>query len=210
MKTPASVMAGVLNRAIKSLIQYDPKAAKKLKPLAGKTVKLVIEPIHFSLLLTIREDTLEVSDDKDTEGQPIQPNTTISGKPSALFAMGTNQHIPGIDGVNIQGDASTGQFVADFLKQLDPDWEDAWCDLLGEGPGYHVSQFLNSMKSAGTQLFKSLRDSSHDYLTEESREVVTQREMEAFLDGVDDLRADWTRLERKWQQYQKNNQENES
>ena len=210
MNAPASVVAGVLNRAIKSLIKYDPKAAKKLKPLAGKTVKLVIEPVKFSLLLSIQEDTLEVTSDQGTDGQPITPSTTISGKPSALFAMGTNQHIPGIDGVNIQGDASTGQFVADFLKQLEPDWEDAWCDLLGEGPGYQVSQFLDTMKSAGTQLFKSLRDSSHDYLTEESREVVTNREMEDFLDGVDDLRADWTRLERKWQQHQQSNQDNES
>ena len=191
--------ARIMTAAIKKMIQYDPQSVKKLKPLAGKKVQLNIQPIDQSLVLLIHADTIEVSTDNISG-----IDTTISGKPSSLFAMSTNQHIPGLDGVSIHGDATTGQFIADFLKQLNPDWEDAWCDLLGEGPGYQVSEFLKSVKKAGASLFNSVRQSSQEYLLEENRELVSPHEMELFLDQVDDLQSDLVRLEQKLTQLQNN------
>lgn len=182
----------MMNRAINKLISYDPKAAKKLNTLSGKAIRIVIEPIKLSFELVIEQDTIQVCQDA---GRPV--DTTISGKPSALFAMSTNQHVPGLDGVQIQGDASSGQFVVDFLKQLQPDWEDAWCDLLGEGPGYQVSQFLQSMKANSSRLFSSLRRNTREYLLEENRELISNEEMDDFLDAVDDLRADVARIEQR-------------
>jgi ubiquinone biosynthesis protein UbiJ len=142
----------------------------------------------------LQDETIVISTDDN-----IEVDTTISGKPTALFAMSTNQHIPGLDGVGINGDASTGQFVADFLKNLRPDWEDAWCDLLGEVPGYHVSQLIKTLSSAGKSFVDSVRNSSKEFLLEENRELISGHEMEDFLDQVDDLSADVTRLEKKLQ-----------
>ncbi len=195
-KAPSTI-ARLLTAAMQKMIQYDADAVKKLKPLAGKKVKIHIQPINQSVVLILQTDTIEVSTD-DT----LTVDTTISGKPTALFAMSTNQHIPGLDGVTINGDATTGQFVADFLKQLKPDWEDAWCDLLGEGPGYQVSELLKGIHQAGSSLFSSLRQSTQEYLLEENRELVSPHEMEQFLDQVDDLKSDTVRLERKLAQYQ--------
>jgi len=188
----------MMNSAIKKLISYDPEATKRLKKLAGKKVRVEVQPTQLSFVMTISADTLEVNSDKQAD-----VDTTISGKPSALFAMSTNQHIPGLDGVQIQGDATTGQFIADFLKQLKPDWEDAWCDLLGEGPGYQVSQLMEKLKNTGQSLAESLRRNSREYLLEENRELISVEEMEHFFDEVDDLRADLIRVERKINQHKK-------
>ena len=190
-KAPSPI-ARIMTATIQKMIQYDAQSIKKLKPLAGKKVKIHIQPINQVVILLLQAETIEVSTDVS-----LAVDTTISGKPSALFAMSTNQHIPGLDGVTINGDATTGQFVADFLKQLTPDWEDAWCDLLGEGPGYQVSELLKSVKQAGISLFSSVRISSQEYLLEENRELVSPHEMDAFFDEVDDLRSDAVRLERK-------------
>ncbi len=190
-KAPSPI-ARIMTATIQKMIQYDAQSIKKLKPLAGKKVKIHIQPINQVVILLLQAETIEVSTDES-----LAVDTTISGKPSALFAMSTNQHIPGLDGVTINGDATTGQFVADFLKQLTPDWEDAWCDLLGEGPGYQVSELLKSVKQAGISLFSSVRISSQEYLLEENRELVSPHEMDAFFDEVDDLRSDAVRLERK-------------
>ncbi len=190
-KAPSPI-ARMMTAAIQKMIQYDAQSVKKLKPLAGKKVKIHIQPINQVVILLLQSETIEVSTDES-----LAVDTTISGKPSALFAMSTNQHIPGLDGVTINGDATTGQFVADFLKQLKPDWEDAWCDLLGEGLGYQVSELLKSVKQAGISLFNSARMSSQEYLLEENRELVSPHEMDAFFDQVDDLRSDAVRLERK-------------
>ena len=188
----SSPMSRVLSAAIKKMIKYDHQAIKKLKPLAGKKVKIIIQPVNQSMVLLIHKDTIEISTDDQ-----IEADTTISGKPSSLFAMSTNQHIPGLDGVTINGDATTGQFIAEFLKQLKPDWEDAWCDLLGEGPGYQVSELLKNFKRAGSNLMASVKQSSHEYLLEESRDLVSAHEMDEFLDQVDDLQSDVTSLSRR-------------
>lgn len=189
IKTAPSLLASILSKSIQKALQYDPKSVKKLAQFADKKVKITIQPINQSIVILIHEDNLSVSTDAE-----LTVDTTISGKPSALFAMSTNQHIPGLDGVSINGDATTGQFMADFLKQLQPDWEDAWCDLLGEVPGYHVNQFIKGLKEAGNSLFNSVRTSSKEYLLEENRELISPREMEDFLDQVDDLRADTDRI----------------
>ncbi len=194
-----SILASIMTSAIQKLIKYDHQAAKKLKPYAGKKVKINIQPIDQSIVFILQENTIDVS--TDTE---LEVDTTISGKPSSLFAMSTNQHIPGLDGVVINGDATTGQFVADFLKQLSPDWEEAWCDLLGEIPGYHVSNFLKGLSKAGKSFAQSMKSSTQEYLLEENRELVHPDEMETFLDQVDDLNADVTRLERKIKALQNN------
>ena len=194
MTEHTNLLARILSKAIKKLIQYDPNSIKKLKPLAGKKVKITIQPINQSIVLLLQDETIEVSTDDN-----IEVDTTISGKPTALFAMSTNQHIPGLDGVVINGDASTGQFVADFLKNLRPDWEDAWCDLLGEVPGYHVSQLIKTVSSAGKSFVDSVRNSAKEFLLEENRELISEHEMEDFLDQVDDLSADVIRLEKKLQ-----------
>lgn len=188
----STLLSRIMTSAIQKLIQYDQASIKKLKPLAGKNVKIHIQPINQSIVLLLKEDTIEVSTDDE-----IEVHTTITGKPSSLFAMSTNQHIPGLDGVTINGDATTGQFVADFLKQLSPDWEEAWCDLLGEVPGYHVSNLIKGMSSAGKSFVNSLRASGKEYLLEENRELISSDEMDAFLDQVDDLSAEVTHLERK-------------
>ncbi|MCX7554427.1 SCP2 sterol-binding domain-containing protein [Marinicella sp. S1101] len=195
LKSGSTMLAKLLSNAIQKLLKYDQKSSKKLTHHADKKVKITIQPINQSVVVCIHEDTLSVETDTS-----IEVDTTISGKPTALFAMSTNQHIPGLDGVSINGDATTGQFMADFLKQLEPDWEEAWCDLLGEVPGYHVNQFIKSIKSAGSNLINSFQTSSKEYLLEENRELVSPREMEAFLDNVDDLRADTDRIERKIKQ----------
>ncbi|TDR22511.1 ubiquinone biosynthesis accessory factor UbiJ [Marinicella litoralis] len=193
-----SLLSRIMTSAIQKLIQYDQTAIKKLKPLAGKNVKIIIQPINQSIVLMLKEDTIAISTNDD-----IEVHTTITGKPSSLFAMSTNQHIPGLDGVTINGDATTGQFVADFLKQLSPDWEEAWCDLLGEVPGYHVASILKGLTTAGKSFANSIKNSSKEYLLEENRELVSPAEMDAFLDQVDDLSADVTHLERKIREIQK-------
>ena len=203
LEQASSPIEKIMTAAIKKMIKYDPKSVKKLKPLAGKKVKVNIQPIDQSLVLLILTDTIEVSTDDS-----IEVNTTISGKPSSLFAMSTNQHIPGLDAVTINGDATTGQFIADFLKQLEPDWEDAWCDLFGEGPGYQVSEILKGIKKAGVSFINSINQSSQDYLLEESRDLISPDEMDEFLDQIDDVKSDVTRLELKMAQFSNNHTEN--
>lgn len=188
MKSPTALL---LDKAINRAIEYDPNALKALKPHIGKRVAIDIQPLGPRLHLHITETGIEV-----TGAQETKADTTISGKPTALFAMASNQHIAGLDQVDINGDAGLGQFMADFLKNLNPDHEQALCDLFGETPGYHLSQVLTKVRQQGQQFGTSLKRNIHDFLVHEDRSLIAPAEMEQFLDDVDDLQADVVRLER--------------
>lgn len=189
MKSPTATL---LNKAINRAIQYDPKAKKTLKPHIGKRVAIDIQPMGPNLHLHITENGIDV-----TGAQEIKADTTITGKPTALFAMASNQHIAGLDQVEIIGDAGLGQFMADFLKNLDPDHEEALCDIFGETTGYHLSQALQKVRHHGQQFGDSLKRNIHDFLVHEDRSLIAPAEMEQFLDDVDDLHADVVRIERQ-------------
>ncbi|MCX7546035.1 ubiquinone biosynthesis accessory factor UbiJ [Marinicella gelatinilytica] len=186
----------VLDKAINRAIQYDKTALKKLKPHIGKRVAINIQPIGPRIHLHITETGIEVTGEQDTAAA----DTTISGKPSGLFAMASSQHIAGLDQVVINGDAGLGQFIADFLKNLNPDNEEALCDVFGEIPGYHISQTLQKIHQQGQQFGESLKRNVHDFLVHEDRSLIAPTEMQQFLDDVDDLQADVVRIERQIKQ----------
>lgn len=194
-KTLPKPATDMMSRALANAIKYDPDSQKKLKSMAGKVVDVVILPIDQHIPMMVHEDRIEILNEV-----PESVDTTISGKPTALFAMSQNQHIPGLDSVSIHGDATAGQFIADFLKQLKPDWEDAICDIFGDEAGYRISETLKTAKQIGSNLFSSFLNSSKEYMLYENQELVRPDEMEQFLDDVDDLKSDTARLERKMEQ----------
>lgn len=198
-RSKASPTAYILDKALNNAIKYDLDAQAKLKPHIGKTVHLEIKPIALHLWLTIAEDHITVKSSSDTAA-----DTTISGKPSSLFAMASNQHISGLDSVVINGDATLGQFIADFLKNLNPDTEEALCATFGEMPGYHLANALKGLRSQAERLGSSFVENMKDFLVHEDRSLIAPAEMEQFLDGVDDLQADLVRVERKIKQLKDN------
>ncbi|WP_154223696.1 ubiquinone biosynthesis accessory factor UbiJ [Marinicella rhabdoformis] len=191
-KTLPKPATDMMSRALAGAIKYDPDSKKKLKAMAGKVVDVVILPIDQHIPMLIHEDRIEILSEV-----PNTVDTTISGKPTALFAMSQSQHIPGLDSVSINGDATAGQFVADFLKQLKPDWEDAICDVFGDEAGYRISETLKTAKQIGSNFFGSFLNSSKEYFLYENQELVRPDEMEQFLDEVDVLKSDVARLEQK-------------
>lgn len=191
-KTLPKPATDMMSRALANAIKYDPDSQKKLKSMAGKVVDVVIMPLAQHLPLAIHEDRIEVLSEV-----PDEVHTTITGKPTALFAMSQSQHIPGLDSVSINGDATAGQFIADFLKQLKPDWEEAICDVFGDEAGYRISETLKTAKQIGSNFLGAFLNSSKEYLLHENQELVRPDEMEQFLDEVDDLKSDVARLEHK-------------
>lgn len=194
-KTLPKPATDMMSRSLAHAIKYDTDSQKKLKAMAGKVVDVVILPIEQHIPMLIHEDRIEILSEV-----PEKVDTTISGKPTALFAMSQSQHIPGLDSVSINGDATAGQFIADFLKQLKPDWEDALCDLFGDEAGYRISETLKTAKQIGSNFLGSFLNSSKEYFLYENQELVRPDEMEQFLDDVDDLKSDVSRLEKQIEQ----------
>ncbi|MCF6319678.1 MAG: hypothetical protein L3J83_10455 [Proteobacteria bacterium] len=181
-----------INQAMNKSLSYDLISVKKLDSFDKKVIKveLLSTPFEFYILINDRKITLDKSYAGDVD-------TTIKGTPISLFAMSADEPISGIKNVEIFGDANTGQFFAKWMKNIEPDWEEAWCDLLGDGMGVRASNIAKGLLDFGQRFKNSMIDNASEYLVEESRDLIAPSEMEDFLDDVDDLKADAARLEQQ-------------
>ena len=187
-----NILIDSVNSAMNKSLSYDYVSVKKLDTFNDKVIKVELDSTPFTFYIKIQNRKILLT--KHCDGDI---DTTIKGTPLALFAMNQDEPIAGLKNVQINGDANTGQFFAKWLKNLQPDWEEAWCDLLGDGMGVRVSNFAKGILDIGQRFKSSLISNTTEYLVEESRDLISPTEMEDFLDDVDDLKADTARLEQQ-------------
>ena len=195
MSETEPLLKRAINSGLHRAISLDPESQKQLSAFAGKVVQLTIKPINQSVFIEIGEQQLLLSKQHEKT-----PDTTIEGTPTGLFSMASGQHISGLDSVIINGDASAGQFIADWLKNFKPDWEEALCLLFGDGPGVRMAHMVRGGLDFAQRLSQSLLRSSKEFLLEESSDLIHPHEMEQFLDEVDDLKSDTDVLAQKIKQ----------
>ena len=187
-----NVFLDTVNKAMNKSLSYDLISVKKLDSFDDKVIKVELDSTPFVFYIKIHQRQVSIS--KSYTGDI---STTIKGTPLALFAMNSEQPISGVKSVEIHGDANTGQFFAKWLKGLKPDWEEAWCELLGDSMGVRVSNVVKGVLDFGKRFKDSMVRNTSEYLVEESRDLIAPAEMEDFLDDVDDLKADTARLEQQ-------------
>jgi ubiquinone biosynthesis protein UbiJ len=187
-----NIFIDTVNKAMNKSLSYDLISVKKLDAFDDKVIKVELDATPFEFYIQVKDRKINLS--KNHTGTV---DTTIKGTPISIFAMSAEEPIAGIKNVQINGDANTGQFFAKWLKNLKPDWEEAWCDLLGDGMGVRVSKIAKGMLDFGKKFKDSMIRNTNEYLVEESRDLIAPAEMEVFLDDVDDLKADTERLEQQ-------------
>jgi ubiquinone biosynthesis protein UbiJ len=187
-----STLINTINKAMNKSLSYDVISVKKLDAFNDSVIHIMLLSTPFEFYIKVQDREILLS---TTHSGEI--NTTIKGTPIALFSMNAEEPIAGIKNVEINGDANTGQFFAKWMKNLDPDWEEAWCDLLGDGMGVRASNIAKSLLDFGQRFKQAIVSNTSEYLVEESRDLIAPSEMEDFLDDVDDLKADTARLEQQ-------------
>jgi len=187
-----NIFIDTINKAMNKSLSYDLISVKKLDAFDNKVIKVELDATPFIFYIQVKDRIISLS--KSHIGAV---DTTIKGTPISIFAMSADEPIAGIKNVQINGDANTGQFFAKWLKNLQPDWEEAWCDLLGDGMGVRVSNVAKGLLYFAKRFKDSMIRNTNEYLVEESRDLIAPVEMEIFLDDVDDLKADTARLEQQ-------------
>ena len=184
-ETVGKALASTLNR----VVALDPEARRKLRKLEGRTVgiELTGPGIRFAL---------GVEDGRFGFGpiEAIEPDATIRATPGAFVAMAGSGGQAAAGNIELAGDTETARRFQQFFSELSPDFEEAATRIFGDVIGFQVSRLVaGGMKWARESSWRFAEDVS-EYLREESRQLVNEPEMEAFLDAVDDLRDDVERL----------------
>ena len=80
---------------------------------------------------------------------------------------------------------------------MDIDWSEPLAKIMGDGLAYQLAQSGKKLSSWGKDTVRSVSASFSEYLQEESRDVITDTELDIFYQQVDQLRDDVDRLQAK-------------
>ena len=90
--------------------------------------------------------------------------------------------------MRINGDAELARQLQQLAKNFDPDWDKPFAEAFGVVIGPQIAKALREAFKQSTSIAKKFTKDGVDYLTEESRDVVSGAEQAAFNEDVDDLR----------------------
>ncbi len=190
----------ILERVINRYLALDPEMLDKLAAFDGKVIKLEITGLnkngkHKELFMFPGGTGLQITQEHDGS-----VDTILRGSPISLFKMGLVSNTAKLllkGEVEISGDTRLGHQFKAVFSQMDIDWSEPLAELVGDVAAHQLQQTGKRFGRWGKDTFNSFSLSLSEYLQEESRDVVTETELEMFNDGVDQLRDDVDRLQAK-------------
>ena len=179
--------------ACNSALEHDLSANQELEKLRGKTLVFRLSDLNQSIVIQPTVTGLEFSREV-----PEQADVTLSASISAMLkiaraGMQDAELEPGE--LDIQGDPILGQRFAQFVSQLDINWETLLAEHLGETP----ANFISTAAKVAQQVFVSTKQQGQEHISQlihhELAITAQADEVEDFLDEVDSLRAQTDLLE---------------
>ena len=96
--------------------------------------------------------------------------------------------------LEISGDANLVAVMRDFLRSLQPDFEERLSSLIGDIPARQAGNQIRSFAEWVEQVGQSIAVNTGEYLTEEKRLLVVRSRIDRFLIAVNQLRNDTEQL----------------
>ena len=183
----------ILESAINRYLALDPEMLDKLAQFNGKVIKLEMTGINKAFYMLPNGGGIQILNEYDGSA-----DTVLRGTPVSLFKMGLVSNVANLllkGEIEITGDTRLGHQFKNIFSQMDIDWSEPLANLLGDGLAYQIQQSGSKLAYWGKESVKSVSTSFSEYLQEESRDVVTDTELNIFNEAVDQLRNDVDRLQ---------------
>lgn len=190
-KVPAGrALEAALNRAL----ALDPETRDALVRLDGRRVALRVAQPPLALQVTVAGDRLRVGPVDHAAAPDLDVRGTLAGLVSQLPMFRRDDDGPPVGSMRIEGDADLARRLQRLAERFDPDWQAPFVAVFGEVLGVQVAKvFAGALRQARAGA-RGLAETTAEYLTEESRDIVPREELAAFHDDVDALRDDVERL----------------
>ena len=193
------VIERLLDRAVARAITDSPRATELIKRLQGRRLAITVSGTPWTTIIESTGRALKALRPGDAADAPA--DATIVGAPLSLLALagGDAQAVIQRGDVQISGNAEIAQQFRELGALLRPDIEAGLARFLG-GSGAHLA--MRGMRAAADwtrdAAWTSVRNLA-EYLSHESRDLVSRPEAEHFLRGVDTVREQLDRIEARLQ-----------
>jgi len=180
-------------QGLRQVLSLDSTALARLVSLQGKVIAIDCPSPPLSLYLLPGIDGLRLASQWQAEADCTlkAPATRLL---QLLLSADKTAVLHAAD-VDLSGDSGVMLDLADILQSLELDWEYQLSRWLGPVGGQLLGSNLRATAQWTNSSLGQLRHNFADYLSEESRTLVGQREAEARFNELDQLKLALDRLD---------------
>lgn len=192
---------GSIERLINKALEYDPASRYRLSEMAGQVLAINVTSPEFTFYAMPEQDGIALMSHWDGE-----VDARLTGSLLA-FARLPFRDLSSLrdTGVSFVGKTNVVAGLSQVAKQLDIDWEEVLSQLIGDVAGHQTAQLIRTQIGWFGARAKSARRLTGEFLTHELQALPSRPELEAYYQGIDDLRFDVDRVEAKLRQLLVNN-----
>ncbi|MGR9114500.1 MAG: ubiquinone biosynthesis accessory factor UbiJ [Gammaproteobacteria bacterium] len=186
------LLTGAFEAALNRYLALDNDVGFFLEPLAGKVIAVTVLPFNDTIYLCPSAKSIQVLD-----VYPDEPDTTLTGSAIAFGLMGlSSKPMRSIFSgeITITGDMHTGRRFQALFDKLDIDLEEKLSQYTGDIVAHKIGQFFRAGRHWSQDAMESLKLNAAEFLQEETRDLPAGPEADIFYRQVDELRADYDRL----------------
>jgi ubiquinone biosynthesis accessory factor UbiJ len=184
--------SGAFAAAVNHLLAREPWARERLKPYAGKCVKLSCSPV--TLALVVQPDGLFSSTSEANAGRF---DVTIAVPLDALpvFLQGGQAAV--MKHVRIEGDAEFATTLAKLAEHLRWYPEEDLARVIGDAPAHRVGRLARAVQDQAQRTGRNLLDSFAEFFLDERPQLVRKSALEAFNAELSKARDALARVEKR-------------
>lgn len=186
------ILASIEN-GLNTLLQTDPPTLRRLQALAGQVIAIQSNQPSFSLYLIMHAEGVQLA-----QCWEAPAHCTLSATASQLVNLGISQEKTRIlhqAGLSIEGNSGLLMEFAQILEDMQLDWQYLLHTWLGPVAAGLISSHIIQRGSWLKQNAGSLKANFADYLAEETRLLVGQKEAQVRFNELDQLKLQLDRLE---------------
>lgn len=181
--------------ALNHLLRQNSWACERLRPYAGKTIRLDLFPFSSKLTLVESGEFVPAVDEAEADAG-------IMIKPVAALRFLASHEVAHSD-IALDGDTEFGEAVGKVLRQLEWEYEEDLSRLIGDIPAHELVKLGKRAANEGRRQLHALAATFADYWLEEQPLIAKQRHIEQFSRDVDQLRDDVERLAKRIEKLEK-------
>ena len=158
---PAQLLNAAVEKVINQLLKLDPDSQQRLRPLAGKQLKVSIKEFPWPLLFAFSKQ-VDLLSAGQSDGQGFEPDCAISLSISNLQTLQDSSQLSQLiqqNKLQLEGDIHVAQHFSALVKELNIDWEELLSNYVGDvlaHQSFSAAKTLFNQANATLQQFSSM------------------------------------------------------
>jgi len=188
-----SLLLSGIEPLINQALMFDPQAEALLEPLVGRTLAINLTDIKLECSIVFSKDSLTLV----SQFEPLADTTLQAPLMSLIrYARDPNQSLKPLN-IRISGDIQSLKPLLNLLQQIEPDWEEAIAQRIGDSAAAQLSYWTKHLLRWSKRSKDQLTEQTKSFLQKGDHSLTTKSQHNLLYDAVDNLSIDTERLELK-------------